>query len=615
MEVIVINRPLQKEEELALLEQLNSGNKKIELYSNFPWSEKLAGFSGGLIELRPDEKKTINYEIFDQVLKFGEIKIGETAITDLLMFEKASIWHYHKFRTYFFIRNLTFEIRLIEKLSQEYQRITYYGESAFLKNYPFNYPGLTILIPDAKKSKVNYRTLFNYLIFFKLRVIAGFIQLIRYKKAKHIVIDHAIRQTLLNLFTLKPEPGNYNLEYLFEKLDHDFLILDEVDFPKFQKGSDFKLKKWQFFTKGRRLFCEIILLKGLLSRSVRKQLKSFDTQLKRKYQPIKSSLTNPIDLITLDFLESLHSSSKLFLFKYLAYKNFFSRHRFKSISSIDENSLRIKSIFDAAKTFGIKTIGIQHGTIHDLHPAYMFTEKDAERKLVPDYTLIWGENWKKLLSEKGKYNPSSLIITGQIRTDIIPILEKHKHQLELKEKYPYKKLILYASQFQRDLVLREKAAIDLFQIVKHNPKCILIIKLHPSEKDEIDYYKSLAQKAECENFEIKYYADLYFLISQCDIITTCFSTVGTEAIYFNKPLIIIDYLRQDIQNYHKTGVAFQATNQDELKFYLESVFTGQNIIDPHKYKKFIQDYSFKIDGKTAERCITFIKSLEKNNSL
>ena len=88
----------------------------------------------------------------------------------------------------------------------------------------------------------------------------------RYRKVKHIVIDHAIKQTLLNLNTLKPEPGNYNLEYLFEKLDHDFIILDDVDIPKFHKGSDFKLKKWHFFPKGRRLFGEVILLKGLLIR-------------------------------------------------------------------------------------------------------------------------------------------------------------------------------------------------------------------------------------------------------------------------------------------------------------------------------------------------------------
>jgi hypothetical protein len=610
MEIIIINRPLQKSEEDLILKKLTLGSSS-ELYANVSISSNLAGYSKGQIELSPDEKRAINYEIFEQVLNFGEIKVGETAITDFLMFDKASIWHYNKFRTYFFIRNLTFEIRLIEKLSRKYQKIDYFSESFYLKNYPFNLPELTFYIPIAKKSKVNLRTIFNYILFFKLRVIAGFFQLIRYKKAKHIVIDHAIKQTLLNLYTLKPEPGNYNLEYLFEKLDHDFLILDEVDIPKFQKGSEFKLKKWHFSCKGRRLFCEIILLKGLLTRSVRKQLKTTTSQLKGKYTPIKSNLTNPVDHLIIDYLASLHPSSRLFLFKYLAYKHFFSWHRYKTISTIDESSPRIKSILDAAKNNGIKTIGIQHGTIHDLHPAYIFTKQDLHRNLVPDYTLVWGDNWKKLLIEKGKYNPSSLIITGQIRTDIIPVLERHEHQLELKKKYPDKKWILYASQFQRDLTLREKAALDIFQLVKNNPKTYLIVKLHPSEKNEVDYYNSLAQKVGCVNYEIIYYSDLYLLISQSNIVVTCFSTVGTEAIYFQKPLIIIDYLKQDIQNYYKNGVAFQATNYIELQYYVDSIVSGQIKFDTNTYEKFIQDYAFKIDGKAAERCLSFIKAKEK----
>ncbi len=608
MEVIVINRPLQKNEEQTLLEQLNSGIKEFALYANFPLSEELAGFSKGPIELLPDEKKAINYEIFNHVLNFGEIKIGDIAITDLLMFEKASIWHYHKFRTYFFIRNLIFEIRLIEKLSLEYQKITYYGESAFLKNYPFYFPELALHIPNVNKSKINYRTIFNYILFFKLRVIAGLFQLMRFRKVQHIVIDHAIKQTLLNLNTLKPEPGNYNLEYLFEKLDQDFLILDDVDIPKFHKGSDFKLKKWHFFPKGRRLFGEVILLKGLFSVTVRRQIKSFDAQLKGKFELIRSSLTNPIDLIIIDFIESLHASSKLFLFKYLAYKKFFSRHPYKSISTIDENSPRIKSILDAAKSNGIKTIGIQHGTIHELHPAYMFTEIDAERKLVPDFTMIWGENWKKLLTEKGRYVPESLIITGQIRTDIIPLLQTKKinNLISIPEG---SKIILFASQPQQDPELREKSALDVFSAIKEIPESHLVVKLHPAEFNDYNYYHKLAHKSGCSNYQIVLQVDLYLLISLSDIVITCFSTVGAETVYFNKPLIILDHLKQDIQGYHKEGIAFQAANQEELKDYMVQILNNQLSYKSDSYENYIRNYAHKVDGQVSERIISFIKNM------
>ena len=611
MEIIVVNRLLEKEEEDHISSCLTSTDRDIQLYSNITLSDKLERFSKGSIELSSDEKREINYELFRHVLNFGEIKIGETAITDLLMVEKASIWHYHKFRTYFFIRNLTYEIRLIEKLSKSYQRITYYGESGYLKEYPFSFPGLTIHVKESKQTKVNYRTLIAYATFFIIRALNGYLKFKKLKKAKHIVIDHSIKQTCLNLRTLKPEPGNYNLAYLFEKLDEDFIILDDIDIPKFHKGSEFKLNRDQFKSGKNKLFGEFILFKGLLSRKVRKQNNSVSSGLVEKYNQVESYLTNPFDLIILKQIRSLHSSSKFFLLKYFAYKSFFSKHKFKTVSTIDENSPRIKSILDAAKSNGIKTIGIQHGTIHDLHPAYMFTLNDRERYIFPDRTFIWGERWKELLSGKGNYDPESLVITGQIRTDVIPVLKnsKIKGVLNIPEN---SRVVLFASQPQQDPALREKSAFDVFTAMSNIPNAHLVVKLHPAEKNDMTYYREIARKAGCKNYQIIYHIDLYLLISLSDIVITCFSTVGAETVYFNKPLIILDHLKQDIQGYHKEGIALQATDQKGLKDYIIKLLYGQLTIQEVNYQIYIQNFAFRIDGRVSERIINFIKGPSKN---
>jgi CDP-glycerol glycerophosphotransferase (TagB/SpsB family) len=611
MEIIVVNRILEKEEEDHISSCLTSADRDIQLYSNITLSDKLERFSKGSIELSSDEKREINYELFRHVLNFGEIKIGETAITDLLMVEKASIWHYHKFRTYFFIRNLTYEIRLIEKLSKSHQRISYYGDSEYLKEYPFSFPGLTIHVKESKQAKVNYRTLITYSAFFIIRALNSYLKFKKLKTAKHIVIDHSIKQTCLNLRTLKPEPGNYNLAYLFEKLDEDFIVLDDIDIPKFHKGSEFKLNRDQFKSGKNKLFGEYILFKGLLSREVRKQNRSVSSGLVEKYNQVESYLTNPFDQIIIKHLRSLHSSSKLFLFKYFAYKSFFSKHKFKTVSTIDENSPRIKSILDASKSNGIKTIGIQHGTIHDLHPAYMFTLNDRERKMIPDRTIIWGERWKELLSNKGNYDPESLFITGQIRTDIIPALKnsKIKGVLNIPEN---SRVVLFASQPQQDPELREKSAFDVFTAMSNIPNAHLVVKLHPAEKNDMSYYKEIARKAGCNNYQIIYHIDLYLLISLSDVVITCFSTVGAETVYFNKPLIILDHLKQDIQGYHKEGIALQAIDQEELKNYILKFLNGQLSIKAENYSNYIRNFAFKIDGKVGERIINFIKDPSKN---
>ena len=605
MEAIFINRELNKSEETSILNKVSSGSG-YALYSNVELSEKLSTYSKGPIELTPEEKKKINYDIFDKVIRFGEIKINGKAITDLLMIEKASIWHYHKFRTYFFIRNLFFEIDLLEKLSKTYKKVFYYTNQSALVNFSFPSPEINIFPSAPTSSKSDKIPLLNYLLFFFLRTIASLNLNRRLKNKKHIIIDHSIKQTCLNLNTLKPEQGNYNLEYLFEKLDNDFIILDDVEIPKFKKGNRFHFNIKQLKTRGKLFFGETVLFSGISSKEVRRQTKRSVDRIGNNLNLIKNELQHPINLLIIDHLTSLQKSNKLFLFKYFAYKRFFKKHSFKTISSIDENSPRIKSMLDAAKLAGVKTIGIQHGTIHDLHPAYILTKKDTERGIHQDRTIVWGKYWKGFLQEKGNYPEATLFIAGQIRTDIIPNLLSRK--CNKPPDFPdVKHLVVFASQPQRDPYLRKRAAFDVFTAIKGLKDTHLIVKLHPAEKNDFDYYRSIANKASCTNYSIILKFDLYQLISLADIIITCFSTVGAEAVYFDKPLIILDHLKQDIQNYHKEGIAFQTSNSKELNKVLIDLLSGATRHNKNAYQEYIRKYTYRIDGKVSERILQFIQ--------
>jgi hypothetical protein len=292
------------------------------------------------------------------------------------------------------------------------------------------------------------------------------------------------------------------------------------------------------------------------------------------------------------------------LSRYFAATRFFARSGVKAIIASDENSPLTKSILDAARSSGIKVIGLQHGTMHDLHPAYLYTANDKNKKIVPDLTLTWGKYWEEFLTSKGNYPVESVVSVGQIRTDIIPLLMKiQKHR-----KFQTTDQVLFASQPQRDPELRRQAAWDVFTVVKHFEKVRLVVKLHPRETDDAGYYSEIARQAGCTNYEIDASSDLYQLISSCDVLITCFSTVGTETIYFYKPLVVLDHLGQDIQGYVSEGVAFQARDAESLSFILSGIFRGTLTIDRAKYDAFIRKYAFRIDGQVAERCIAAITS-------
>ena len=51
-------------------------------------------------------------------------------------------------------------------------------------------------------------------------------------------------------------------------------------------------------------------------------------------------------------------------------------------------------------------------------------------------------------------------------------------------------------------------------------------------------------------------------------------------------------------SYHKVGVAFMATNADELNEFINKILSGELPINNKAYKDFIENYAYKIDGKS-----------------
>ena len=225
---------------------------------------------------------------------------------------------------------------------------------------------------------------------------------------------------------------------------------------------------------------------------------------------------------------------------------------------------------------------------------------------MPDLTLTWGKYWEEFLVEKGNYPKQSVVSVGQIRTDIIPALLQSENQ----KRSTMTKQIVFASQPQRDSELRYQAAYDVFKATGKIRNAQLIVKLHPREFADSDYYSKIASEAGCTNYRFDLTSDLYQLIASCDVLITCFSTVGTETVYFYKPLIILDHLKQDIMGYVAEGVAFQATDAESLTRILSGIIGGTLKINADLYDSFIRKYAFQIDGKVAERCIRAITSAD-----
>ncbi len=609
MEAIVINRLLSDNEEKDILILLQ--HQDIDLFANVEISEQLLKFSKGKFEISPEKKKELNKKTFKHIINFGERKINGVPLADLLTIENISIWHYHKFRSYFFLANLFYEIGALENLATRYDKISCYTNSSFLRDY-FKSTKIKFFPTVNHRRKINIVAILNYAFFFFYRVLVAAALLSKIKKRKHIIIDQAIKQNILNINSLKPETGNYSLQYLFEEMDDDFFILDEVAIPKFLQGGSFKLHSYYFKIKKNRFNSEYILFRGFFSGKIKKKVRNRLVDLSNKYDIVKSGLTDPVDMLIINLMISLQPLSKFFLFRHFAFDHFFKSHSFQTISAADEYSPRIKSTLDAAKMNNLSTFGIQHGIIHDLQPNYHFTTEDKMRNITTDCTLIWGKYWEEKLLNQGNYPENSLKITGSIRTDIIPKLKRveDKKLFNLEEE---EQMIVFASQPIKDADMRRHIAFEVFSSVKHIPNCKLVVKLHPAEMNDSDYYMHIANEAGCANVIINTTIDLYLMISKADIIITSFSTVGLESVFFNKPLITIDPLKQDIQSYYKDKIAFQASNSEELADLIQRILNNSLTFDQEVYSNYIENQVYKIDGNVSKRCIEIIKSFNNPN--
>jgi len=573
----------------------------LPVFSTINLGERL-DFEYDIVTFSHSIKEKINTSVFKKVLGWGDRKIAGKSINDLLSICSYNLWQYQRFRVYFTVRYIEYELQALREI-----KLLGYDKVLLLSDYNYQRDGLIeglqiSLLKINKERKPNRKiALVNYTIVFVIRAIIGFIQYFVVKNNKTIFLDSSIKQPLIYADG-KMVMDNYNLGYLFDKLGNNALVLDEILVPTV--GQEFLLKKSYFinlFKSRKILFAEYILLKGLLNPKNYHKKKEIFSKIKIQYKYIEDNLNTPLDRLIIQTLRSIHLSNNYYLFRFLAYKRFFSNKKISAVLATDENGPISRSFLDAAKYNNIRTIGIQHGAIHQLHPNYYFTKNES--KYIPDYTLIWGRKWEELLIGYGNYPPSKLRVVGQLRTDIIPILKR-------KEKQNNKFIVVFASQPQRDSVLRKQTAQDIFTAVKDLPNVHLVVKLHPQEKNDVGYYHEIAKNVGLSRISILPQSELYQTILESDIVITSFSTVGTEAIYFGKILLIYDPLNQDLQKYIKGKVAFRVQNSTDIINIVQQVKDKKLASNILQYQKFIDYNAYKIDGEVANRVLNFIDSIE-----
>lgn len=271
----------------------------------------------------------------------------------------------------------------------------------------------------------------------------------------------------------------------------------------------------------------------------------------------------------------------------------------KSILITDENgSARIFTV--AAGNLNVRTVGIQHGIIHDYHPLYVYP-KSAKYVPLVDKMSVFGEFTKEVLVNKSIYDSKSIFVTGQLRTDIVKNFKKTKllESLPLPKKSEF--ILLISSQNSRNYIKEFFKNIEKVKKTKRNS--FIIVKLHPLESED-DFYDFIGYKYAGDVYVTKN-TDLYSLLAIADVVVGTFSTVLAEANIFRKPIIVLNIPGfPDFFNFKDSKVAQFVDTPEQLnkKLLLKEIIQNKSNID-----EFVTKHFYNVDGKVSKRVASLLQ--------
>lgn len=291
---------------------------------------------------------------------------------------------------------------------------------------------------------------------------------------------------------------------------------------------------------------------------------------------------------------------------------FFSNHKPKVIIQAYEVGPFAKVIEIAAKKFGIKTIGIQHGMLnepgHDYTHKEIFSSKSPLGTPIPDSTFVFGEYYKKILTKDGNYPSDKVTVTGNLNWFYLDKFLKIFDRGDLLKKYQFvnKKIVLiplsfriaYAKKNLSDRVLLNK----IYSTMGKNKDLIFLIRPHPG--DEFNQ-KTLDALYPNSNFKCSN-ASLVEDLILCDIVIITYSTIGLEAALFKKPVIFVNLNKKNkLQFYSKIPLQMvddkiaMYSKLDEIDEIINNIFEKKWIYDSlskrNNFLKHVLNYENNVD--------------------
>jgi hypothetical protein len=229
-----------------------------------------------------------------------------------------------------------------------------------------------------------------------------------------------------------------------------------------------------------------------------------------------------------------------------------------------------------------------------------------------DKICIYGLQGADVLQKLG-YQKERIVVTGNPRHDHIKDIDPKKSKKIIAHKFgidPTKKLIVIAMGRWHNN--DEIWISDLITFCNQN-NFKIIIKIHPIYRTRMNSENRIKLEHisnECKNlkYTVTDNMETLTLISAADLLITDYSNVGVEAILLKKPLLTVNFVKEDLSNvqFHNNGASIYVDDYDKLEEVVLKILKDENSVISYDREEIISSYNFRNDGKAASRVIDLL---------
>ena len=213
--------------------------------------------------------------------------------------------------------------------------------------------------------------------------------------------------------------------------------------------------------------------------------------------------------------------------------------------------------------------------------------------------------------------PKKIFITGQPRFDLI-WEEKSSPKEQMLPKLGIAQnqgVIVLATEPLVELHIwtrqqREQLVRAVVSALKELPDKQLVIKLHPDES--IETYHEILTSIGKDRAIVCRDVNLYELLNACELLLVGDSTVGLEAMLFDKPVIVVNFTGSpSVMGYAESGAALGIYKEGDLVSAARKALYDSQVREEleQNRKKFINKHIYKANGQASKRVAELIIQL------